>query len=179
MELVWNGKTRAQWEVRFAGDLDQLHRIDLTFRVLGLFHWRLASENTGILTDYINPALFLKKIVNDDMETELALIEAEDTLLREEHEFEEDLVNDVEDMRVGGKMIAVVKKLNRDNSITGVQLGTIMSNPAVREIMELFRVGSLTAAEFKLNELDLTGLEPFDDSYKVRIQRMLATYRGE
>jgi len=158
--------------------LYEIARIGLAFRALSLHNWKLSAVNAATLDTYSNLILFIEKIVDDNMATEMALIEVEDALLKSEFDFQVD-VDEVElRMALGNRVIATINKMNRDNNITTAQVTAILSSIDVQNILTLLEVGSLENAKGLTQLISLTGLEPMDAGYKTRIIGIIDNYLG-
>ena len=61
---------------------DELRKIDQRFRLMGFLNWKQSAINAGIFSEFSNFALLTEKIINENLETELVLMEVEDAILK-------------------------------------------------------------------------------------------------
>ncbi len=148
-------------------------REDYGVRIDNLPHFRVAADELGMFSDYGNMAVLKEKIIVDDLGFELEQIEAKHAAVQEEFDLEEGVNKKLLAQGVGNKIVATISELNTKNSITPAQLTTIYSNATIQSIIILLQTGALGSAKAQIEALDLTGLEPMDESYRTRIVGMI------
>ena len=157
-----------------ADEFDYLQREkDYTDRFSTLLHWRQSANELSIFPGDNNAAVLLKKIIDDDLEFELSILETKNAELTTEFDFQGRVDVMERGQSVGRRAVATIAQLNTDNSITPTQIATIYGNADVQSIITLLLTGSLISAKVQIQALDLTGLEPMDQAGKDRIVAMI------
>jgi len=155
-------------------EFDELQRVfDMGVRIDLILNWQQSAINVGVYNTFINFEIFKKAIIDANDDANLLLLEAENTILKTEADFQDRVNDKSKRIRLGIKAIATINQLNEDNSITGPQLIAQLSSTDVQAIMALLQTGSLISAKVQITGLVLTGLEPMDASYKTRIIAMI------
>lgn len=156
------------------GEFDYLQREkDYGDRIANLSNWKLAANELSIFQDYNNIALLAKKIIDDNLIGELDALEIKNAEIQAEADFQANVDLMQQGQSVGSRVIAVIAQLNTDNNITATQLNTVYSSPSIQAILALLQTGALNSAKFQIQNLDLTGLEPMNDTYKTRTIAMI------
>lgn len=160
-------------------DFDLLQRRkDYGERIDNLPHFRAAADELGMFSDFGNMAILKEKIIVDDLGFELDQIESKHAELVAEYNIQNGVDKMQAAQHVGNRIVATIAQLNTLNNINATQLQTIYGNPNIQAIIMLLQTGALASAKYQIENLDLTGLEPMDESYRTRIIGMIDTALG-
>lgn len=142
---------------------------DVGDRVDALTYWFEASEKVGTYPTQVSKKALRDFIVAEGDMTYLSDLEAEHATIVDEKNFESEVQVQRSHMDFGRNLIALISQLNKQNNITVQQTQTIFSNESVQSIIALLENGALETAKAATQALDVTGLEPLDETYKTRI----------
>jgi len=150
----------------------------LSERIDDIKHWYDAAQAVGQYTGYVNPALFKQAILDANDSAFVDALEAQDATLETQAQFNRNVFEKEQRIKIGNKVIATIAQLNEDNSITSQQMDTIFSDADVIRIMQTLQTGSLVTAKALIQALDVTGLAPMDESYKTQCVAIIDDYLG-
>lgn len=172
---AWKIEQVSELNVEFE-ELQRQH--DLRQRIRSLKHLLQAKRNLNLFPNTNNSALIEKQIIDNNMEAELVLLEAEDIAIENEVLFQDDVDEVGLRMIVGNRIVATINKMNRDNNITISQVQAILADPEVQTILQLLQTGALESSKTLIEAKDLSSLPPMDQSYKDRVIAMIDRYLG-
>lgn len=155
---------------------EETKKIDLRFRVYGLYNWAQAASDAGVFTDYTNQELLINDIIEQNLETDLLSMESADDALRLEGEFQQGVQQTKVRIAFGQDIIATINYMNAVNAITANQSFAILGDIDIKHFLEALQVGALETAQALMAAKDLTGLAPMDQTYKDRIDSMINTF---
>lgn len=157
---------------------ESLSGIDLRFRTINLFNWYDATRNTETLDSFDEFWLFSDHVVENNLDAELTILEAEDSDLLAESQFQEGVREKVARINIGIEAIATINKMNEDAGITTLQLQAILIDPDIQNAMISFQTGSLLTGQAIINAKDISLLPPLSQAHKDKINSLIDGYLG-
>jgi len=151
---------------------------DYAFRLLALHDWYQSKEDASLYSSANSLDSLIFHLLQEMDDTNLLAIEAADVPLKAAHDFEVGVAEKQARMALGQKCVATINYMNEQNSIEPAQVSAILGSSDVQNIMNALNTGSLNTAKALVTALDLTGLEPMDQSYKDKINGMIDDYLG-
>ena len=170
---VWKDEKISDLNVEFT---ELQRRWDLHLRLKVLDQLFIAKGNLGLFAEFNNRDILEKHIIDNDMTAEIDLLEAENTRLVNETIFQEDVGEVTKRMALGNRAVATINKMNRDNSITTLQVQAILADTEIQLILQLLQTGALESAKTLIQAKDLSTVPPMDQSYKDRVIAMIDEY---
>lgn len=157
---------------------DLQFREDTKSRIESLTYWLEACHEVDTYPTPNSRKELMDLVVQTRDLVYLTAVETAHATIAASKTFESNVAERQKRIVFGQRLIAVISQLNEDNNITVAQTQTIFASASVQQIIGLLQNGALETARGAIQALDITGLDPVDESYKTELINRINDYLG-
>jgi len=150
--------------------------LTLAQRINKLHDWANAAIASKADVDRYSLKRFKRDIIQNNKETELAMIEVEDAKLKTSHDRFMGAHKIRRKMEFGRRVVSTIRHLNDKKMINENSLIDIYNDPELTTIKQMFLEGDLDLGRKLFIAKDLSAFPPMDDSFKTRVNKMVTKF---